>query len=208
MGDIEARGAQLAQVTTANLDALRAYSLSGKRRATRAVIIEAPRPVPSRSRLIQFVLAQLGIAPRACRHDDLALAKQQALAARQNSARLSQPPRSSSSTPSSPASTQHRSYMPRFKLWASLYPICSRPIGILPVPANNHYPRCALPLRARPVAQESIAWQRLLPSRGCCFAQSLRRGAVAFQRVDGRRATSWSTPNLRRRTKYSAADES
>ncbi len=121
LGDIAAHGKPLAQVTTANLDALRAYSLAvAANRESRyaealALYQRALKLDP------EFALAQLGLAQLRARNGELSEAKRLALLARQNRERLSQ--RESLELDAYIARFGSISeLLPKYKLWASLYP--------------------------------------------------------------------------------------
>ncbi len=118
---IEADSKPLAKVTTGNLDALRAYSLAeaaysqSRDQEALALYQHALALDP------QFAMAQMGLARVRAKNGELAVAKQLALAARENRQRLTQREALELDTfiaRFGPLSE----LLPKYKLWAALYP--------------------------------------------------------------------------------------
>ena len=118
---ISADGLPLAEVTTANLDALRAYSLAetAAHQSRDADALSLYQQALSLDP--QFAMAQLGIARIRALNDETAEAKRLALAARANTGRMTQ--RESLALDTFIARFGPvTALLPKYKLWASLYP--------------------------------------------------------------------------------------
>ena len=121
MSNIRSNDKPLAKVTTSNLDALRAYSLGNaaylkSRDADALALYQQALALDPR-----FAMAQVGMARIRARNGELAQAKQLALQASDNRARLSQRETMELDTfiaRFGPPAQQ----MSKFKVWASMYP--------------------------------------------------------------------------------------
>ena len=140
LANISARDKPLAQVTTSNLDALRAYSLAtaayhaGRDQDALALFEQALLLDPD------FAMAQVGVARVRARNGELALAHKIALSARSKRARMSH--REALDLDSFLARFgSGDAAMQKFKLWATIYPDSFRAYYGYSLAAleNNHY---------------------------------------------------------------------
>ncbi len=177
---IQSSGQPLAEVTTANLDALRAYSLAvtayAQSRDTEALALyqQALALDP------KFAMAQLGMARVRARNDDLAEARRLALQAKENSTRMTQR-----------EALQLDAFIARFgpiqpllakyKVWASVYPDS--------FPAYNGYSQAALDNHAYADALSFLA-PALSPKNPSSGNAYYLQGAIllALNRYDEARA--------------------
>ena len=186
MGNIRSEDKPLAQVTTSNLDALRAYSLGNaaylkSRDADALALYQQALALDPR-----FAMAQVGMARIRARNGELAQAKQLALQASDNRARLSQREAMELDTFIARFGPPAQA-MSKFKVWASMYPDSFRAYYGYSLAAfeNNEY-RSGLRFLAPALAPKNPAQASAYYLQGMLLLALERypEARVAFQRAD------------------------